>query len=257
MIIACAAFKGYGLARRTTAESRQMHRSPSCDVSRRRLVAALALAPLVSATWSRASLAAAAAGQITAAEAHKRLVAGNARYVAGKPLRLDHSTRREAVAPAQMPFAIVLGCSDSRVPPEILFDQGLGDLFIIRVAGNIADDLALGSMEYAVEHFATPLIVVLGHERCGAVAATVAVAQSGTMPPPHIASLVAAIEPAVAASKGMPGDAVENAITTHVRQTVAALKASQPVLADAVAHGKLEIVGAEYHLKTGKVGFLA
>ncbi len=234
-----------------------MHRSLSIDMSRRRLMAAFALAPVTGAVLSRRSFAAGAAAQISGDAARSRLIAGNARYVAGKALRVDHSVRREAVAPAQMPFAIVLGCSDSRVPPEILFDQGLGDIFTVRIAGNIADDLTLGSMEYAVEHFATPLIVVLGHERCGAISAAVAAVASGTMPPPHIASLVAALQPAVAASKDMPGDAVENAITTHVRQTVAALKASGPVLADAVEHGRLEIVGAEYHLQSGRVGFLA
>ncbi|HUB98169.1 MAG TPA: carbonic anhydrase [Stellaceae bacterium] len=218
---------------------------------------ALALSPLADAAMPRPGLAAGATAQITAAEARKRLVAGNARFVAGKPLRADHSARRETVAPAQMPFAIVLGCSDSRVPPEILFDQGLGDLFIIRVAGNIADDLAMGSMEYAVGHFSTPLIVVLGHEKCGAVSAAVSSVSSGTMPPPHIDSLVTAIKPAVEASKGMPGDPVENAITTHVRQTVAMLKSTGPVFADAVSQGHLEIVGAEYHLASGRVTFLA
>jgi carbonic anhydrase len=234
----------------------EMHRSISTDWSRRRLVAALALAPAAVGLTGR-SFAAGGTGQISGDAARQRLVAGNARYVAGKPLRLDHSSRREAVAPAQMPFAIVLGCSDSRVPPEILFDQGLGDIFTIRVAGNIADDLALGSMEYAVEHFATPLIVVLGHERCGAVSAAVAAVASGVMPPPHVASLVTALQPAVEASKGMLGDPVENAITTHVRRTVAALKTTGPVLADAVDHGRLMIVGAEYHLASGRVGFMA
>ncbi len=141
--------------------------------------------------------------------------------------------------------------------PSFSSIKELGDIFTVRVAGNIADDLAIGSMEYAVEHFATPLIVVLGHERCGAVSAAVAAVASGTMPPPHIASLVTALRPAVEASKGLPGDPVENAITMHVRLTVAALKASGPVLADAVAHGRLAIAGAEYHLASGRVGFLA
>jgi len=234
-----------------------MDRSVSTELSRRRLVAAFALAPIAGTAFSRRSRAAAPAAQISADAARQRLIAGNARYVAGKPLRMDHASRREAVAPAQMPFAIVLGCSDSRVPPEILFDQGLGDIFTVRVAGNIADDLAIGSMEYAVEHFATPLIIVLGHQHCGAVGAAVAAVASGTLPPPHIASLVSALRPAVEASKGMPGDPVENAITTHVRQTVDALKASGPVLADAVARGRLAIAGAEYHLATGRVGFVA
>lgn len=234
-----------------------IYRSVSIGLSRRRLVTAIALAPVAAAGLRRRCLAAGVGSQISRDAAQKRLVAGNARYVAGKPLRVDHSSRREAVAPGQMPFAIVLGCSDSRVPPEILFDQGLGDIFTVRVAGNIADDLALGSMEYAVEHFVTPLIVVLGHERCGAVSAAVASVASGVMPPPHIASLVTALRPAVEESKGMPGDAVENAITTHVRDTVAALRASGPVLAAAFERGRLGIVGAEYHLASGRVAFIA
>jgi carbonic anhydrase len=226
----------------------------STNISRRGLLAAGALAPFI---LPGRGFAATAQPQISAADARRRLEAGNARYVAGKPLRIDHSRRRETVAPAQMPFAIVLGCSDSRVPPEILFDQGLGDVFTVRVAGNIADDLAIGSMEYAVEHFATPLIVVLGHERCGAVAATVDAVAAGATAPPHIASLVAAIRPAVEASKGMGGNPVENAIAQHIRRTVAALRESQPVLADAVGHDRLTIVGAEYHLASGRVSFMA
>jgi carbonic anhydrase len=237
-------------------EFREMHRSLPIDRSRRRLVTALALAPFATAGLNFGSLAAGAASQISAEAARKRLIAGNARYVAGKPFRVDHAPRREAVAPAQTPFAIVLGCSDSRVPPELLFDQGLGDLFTVRVAGNIADDVAIGSMEYAVEHFGTPLIVVLGHERCGAVSATVETIASGATAPPHIASLVSAIRPAVEATKGMAGDPVENAIAAHIRRTVEALKASAPVLADAVAKGHLMIVGAEYHLASGRVGFM-
>lgn len=156
-----------------------------------------------------------------------------------------------------MPYAIVLRCSDCRVPPEIVFDQGLGDIFTERVAGNIADDVATGSMEYTVEHFATPLIVVLGRERCGAVSATVAAMPAGALPPPHIASLVTAIQPSVEASNGMPGDAAENAIVAHIRVTVAALKSSGPVLADAVMRGRLKIVGAEYRLANGRVDFMA
>jgi carbonic anhydrase len=233
-----------------------MVRSVTREWSRRLLMTAFGLAPLVAAGLSRKSLAASPSAPISPEAARQRLIAGNNRYVGDKPLRLDHSSRREMVAPAQMPFAIVLGCSDSRVPPEILFDQGLGEIFTVRNAGNIADDIAIGSMEYAVEHFATPLIVVLGHQRCGAVMATISSVASGTMPRPHIASVVTAIRPAVEASKGMPGDAVENAIATHVRRTVAALKASGPVLADAVASGRLEIVGAEYHLAHGHVDFL-
>lgn len=229
----------------------------SNQLSRRRIVTAMSFAPFVVSSLRGAAFAAAPSSQISADAAHRRLVDGNVRYAAGKPLRLDHSARREVTAKGQNPFAIVLGCSDSRVPPEVVFDQGLGDLFIVRVAGNIADDVALGSMEYAVDHFATPLIVVLGHEKCGAVSATVDVVKSGAMPGPHISSLVTAIEPAVEASKGLPGDPVENAIHANVLRVVEELKTSQPVLAAAVTAGKLQIVGAEYHLASGKVRFFA
>ncbi len=217
---------------------------------------ALGVAPITISGLRGTAFAADAGSQISAATAHKRLVDGNARYAAGQHLRLDHSARREVTAKGQNPFAIVLGCSDSRVPPEVVFDQGLGEIFTVRVAGNIADDLALGSMEYAVGHFATPLLVVLGHEKCGAVAATVDVAKSGQMPGPHISSLVTAITPAVDASKGLPGDPVENAIRANIQRVVDGLKASQPVLAAAVAAGRLQIVGAEYQFTSGKVRFL-
>ena len=233
-----------------------MERSMPKDEMRRRFLAACALAPAWLAFLPEAALAAGAAAQISAAAARHRLIAGNERFVAGKSRHIDYPRRRGAVAPAQAPFAIVLGCSDSRVPPEIVFDQGLGDVFTVRVAGNIADDVALGSMEYAVEHFGTPLIVVLGHERCGAVSAAVEAIAAGAAPPPHIASLVAALRPAVEATKGMKGDPVQNAIVAHVRRTVDALKISRPVLAEAVGNGRLSVVGAEYHLKSGRVGFL-
>jgi carbonic anhydrase len=226
-------------------------------LSRRRIMSAMGIAPLAVTSLRGTAFAADPGSQISAELAHKRLVEGNQRYAAGKHLRLDHSTRREVTSKGQNPFAIVLGCSDSRVPPEVVFDQGLGDVFTVRVAGNIADDVALGSMEYAVSHFATPLLVVLGHEKCGAVAATVDVAKSGQMPGPHIASLVTAITPAVDASKSLPGDPVENAIHANIQRVVDGLKSSQPVLAAAVSAGKLQIVGAEYHLATGRVTFLA
>jgi carbonic anhydrase len=232
-----------------------MDRTLMTGWSRRRLMAALAAAP-IAAGLPGDVYAAEAAAAISAETAQKRLVAGNRRFVAGAMRHIDYPRRREAVAPKQKPFAIILGCADSRVPPEIVFDQGLGDLFILRVAGNVADDLALGSMEYAVDHFHTPLLVVLGHERCGAVSAAVEAVKSGEMPPPHIASLVEAIRPAVEASKDMPGDPVENAVRANVRHTVAALKSSHPVLAAAVEQKRLAIVGAEYGLASGRVAFI-
>lgn len=233
-----------------------MEHAHSIDTQRRRLVAALALSPLA-ACFCGTGLAAEAGTAISADRARQRLLAGNARYVAGKRRHVDYPRRREALVPGQKPFAIVLGCADSRVPPEIVFDQGLGDIFILRVAGNIADPLELGSMEYAVEHFHTPLIVVLGHQKCGAVDATLQAVNSGTTPPAHLADLVAAIRPAVEASRGRPGDPLENAIRENVRRTVAALKTTDPILAEAVGHGRLQVVGGEYALASGQVSFFA
>ena len=146
---------------------------------------------------------------MNAAVAFERLKAGNARYAeadrtSGQPVR----ERRARTAEAQHPFAIVVGCADSRTSPEIVFDQNLGDLFVIRTAGNLVDDYALGSIEYAVEHLGVRLIVVLGHERCGAVKAALA----GGKAPGHVGALVRDIQPAVQATKGQPGDPLENAV---------------------------------------------
>jgi carbonic anhydrase len=167
---------------------------------------------------------------------------------------LEHiKTRRQAVAIDQHPFAIILGCADSRVSPEIVFDRTLGDLFIVRVAGNIIDDLGLGSVEYAATHFLTPLLVVLGHARCGAVAA----ALEGGEVPGHIRSLVEAIKPAIEMVREQPSDPLDNAVRANVRRTVDELKASQPVLAELVRQKKLKIIGTHYALQSGKVEVIA
>ncbi len=195
-----------------------------------------------------------AARRVTANQALKKLTDGNNRYVRGKAIHPHHDRNRlRQIAPSQHPFAIVLGCADSRVSPEILFDQGLGDLFDIRVAGNILDDAILGSIEYAVAELSVPLIVVLGHERCGAVKA----ALEGKPVPGHIGSLVAAINPAVAKVKGQPGDAWENAVRANVKMVVDKLKSSQPILVKLVKENKLKIVGARYDLDDGKVVIIA
>jgi carbonic anhydrase len=180
----------------------------------------------------------------------KVLVAGNRRYVSGHPVWPHQSvSRREEVAGGQHPIAVVLSCSDSRVPPEIVFDQGLGDLFVVRVAGNVVDDNALGSIEYAVEHLGPRLIVVLGHQKCGAVAAAVA----GGNAEGHVDSIVKAIQPAVAAARNEKGDLVDNAVRENVRHVVDELDSSQPVLAGLVGDGKVKVIGARYDLGTGKV----
>ena len=139
------------------------------------------------------------------------------------------------------------------LPPEIIFDQGLGDLFDIRVAGNILDDAVIGSMEYAAAELGVPLVIILGHERCGAVKA----ALDGKPLPGKIGSLAAAIKPAVDATKGQAGDAWDNAVRAHVKRTVNQLKQSSPIVAEAVKAGKLKVVGGRYDLDTGRVEIIA
>jgi carbonic anhydrase len=160
--------------------------------------------------------------------------------------------RQHELTTGQNPHAIILGCADSRVPPEIIFDQGLGDLFTVRVAGNVAGTNELASIEYAVEHLHTPLLVVMGHQKCGAVSAAV----EGGEADGHLADLIKAIQPAVDKTKGMPGDAIENAMRKNVEMVVEQLRTSHPLLASSVKQGKLRVVGAVYSLDTGKVAWL-
>jgi carbonic anhydrase len=189
----------------------------------------------------------------TASEAVKLLIAGNQRYLSGH-LKHPHQTGRvrHELAKEQHPFAALLSCSDSRVPPEIIFDEGLGDLFVVRVAGNIVDDAVTGSLEYAAEHLHVPAIIVMGHLKCGAVTATV----EGGEPHTHIEALTNAIQPAVKKAQGTSGDLVTNAIRANVEMVVEQLKSSKPILAELVAKGKLEIRGAIYDVDSGKVEFL-
>jgi carbonic anhydrase len=180
----------------------------------------------------------------------QRLLDGNKRYVDGKPSHPNQTfERRKQVTKVQHPLAVVVSCSDSRVPPEIIFDQGIGDLFVVRVAGNVVDDAGLGSIEYAAEHLHVSLIVVLGHERCGAVEAAV----KGGEAPGHIKSLLETIRPAVEKAKGQPGDLAENAMRSNVKMVVDHLKTSNPILEHLVYKGTLTIVGARYDLDDGLV----
>jgi carbonic anhydrase len=184
----------------------------------------------------------------------RELQEGNARYVAAKLTYRDQTPERRAeVAVAQHPFAVIFGCSDSRVPAEIVFDQGLGDLFVVRVAGPVLDDAVLGSLEFAAVELRVPLILVLGHERCGAVTAALDVVEKGTTPRGHISHLVDAITPAVKRAKGRPGDALDNAVRANVELVVEKLRTSRQVLANQVSSGKLRIVGARYDLESGRV----
>lgn len=178
---------------------------------------------------------------------------GNGHHVAHR-YQHPHETleRRRQLVSGQHPHAEILSCSDSRVPPEIVFDQGLGDLFIVRVAGNVATDTEIGSLEYGAEHLHIPLLVVLGHESCGAVTAAV----QGGPPEGHITTLVSLITPAVEKSRGMSGDPVANAVRMNVEMVVKQLRTSTPILSELVAHGKLKIVGAVYSIETGSVTWL-
>ncbi len=186
-------------------------------------------------------------------QALQKLREGNERFAASKPSHPNQSARRRSeVLAGQKPFAVIVGCSDSRIPPEILFDQGIGDLFVIRVAGNIVDDVALGSIEYAVDHLGTPLVVILGHGKCGAVTA----AAQGGEAHGHIGSIVTAIAPAVAQAKGLPGDLVDNAIRANIDLVAGQIRAAAPIITEALKAGKVRVVGAYYHIDSGKVDIL-
>src|SRR5512135_1757612 len=164
--------------------------------------------------------------KLTPDQALTQLLRGNERFVAGWPDHPNQSAlrRREVSDSGQQPFAIILACADSRVPPEIIFDQGLGDVFVIRVAGNVLDDIILGTIEYAVEHMHTPLVMVLGHDKCGAVTAAV----QGVEVRNHIQALAEALRPAVESARTQEGDLISNAIDVNVQQAVMALHASEP-----------------------------
>ncbi len=186
-------------------------------------------------------------------QALRTLIDGNKRYASLKQKHPNQGLKRRAeVSKGQKPFAVIVGCSDSRIPPEILFDQGLGDIFVIRVAGNIVDDVALGSIEYAVDHLGATLVVVLGHSKCGAVTATV----QGGEAHGHIGSIVKAIVPAVKKAKGKKGDLTDNAIRANVELVSKQVKTSTPILAKLVRAGKVKVVGAYYDIDSGLVEIL-
>jgi len=198
-----------------------------------------------------------------AMEALKQLQEGNQRFVANE-CRNDapySSLVRSAVAEGQKPFAIILGCSDSRVPAEIVFDQGLGDLFVIRVAGNIVAPSQIGSVEFAASSFGTPLVVVLGHSNCGAVLSTLKVLEQGEDDASiNIMSIVNRVKPAVQGvmEKGYDYDRqaqIDAAVRANVQASVAQLRNGSDIIKHKIAKGELLIVGAEYSLETGEVDF--
>lgn len=184
---------------------------------------------------------------------------GNARFVSGTIKHPNQNTKRrvDTAVKGQHPFAVVLSCADSRVPVEVLFDRGIGDIFVVRDAGNIATITDIGSIEYAVDHLETPLVVVLGHSKCGAVTAAV----EGGEAPPNIKAIVDFIAPAVATAKNAAPDKsgealVPAAITANVWQSMSDIYKDSPMMREKVKEGKIKLLGATYDIKTGKVNWM-
>ena len=193
----------------------------------------------------------------TPAAAWQLLAAGNARFVEGTP-RHPHTShwRRQDLTGGQQPFAAILSCADSRVSPEIAFDRGLGDLFVVRNAGHVLDDATLGTLEYGVVHVGTPLLAVMGHEGCGCLAATRAAAEAGAMPGGHIDALVTAVLPSVRAALETGTTCQGEIMEEHVRRTMAGLLDRSPAIAEAVHRGDVALVGLTYRLADGAVALL-
>jgi carbonic anhydrase len=228
-------------------------------LSRRGFLACACCAGLVS-TFPGMPRAFAAGGKhtdLSADQALALLKEGNQKFVADAGLcGIQSRDRRLEIAKGQTPFAVLVSCSDSRVPPELLFGRGLGELFIVRNAGNTVDTTALGSIQYAVAVLGVPLVLVLGHERCGAVDAAVSVVKENATFPGSIGQMIEPIIPAALKASKEPGDVVDNAVRENVRRTVARLRtASEPILADPIKAGTVRVVGARYGLETGDVDF--
>lgn len=208
------------------------------------------------------ALAVAAAGPapaptITGDEALHRLLAGNARYQANKVNARDFAVGRAARVNTHRPIASILSCADARVGPEFIFDQGPGDLFVVRVAGNILEEEGLASLEYAAQFLGSPLIFVMGHSQCGAVDAAIKVVKDNAKLPGHLPELIDDIKPAVlAAQQSNPPNLLNAAIAENVRMTVKKVTGAQPMLADMVASGKVKVAGGVYDIATGKVNLL-
>lgn len=186
--------------------------------------------------------------------AWKALKEGNERFVAGEPLHPSQDVaRRAALANGQKPTAVVFGCGDSRVAAELIFDQGLGDMFVVRTAGHVIDSAVLGSIEFGVAVLDVPLIVVLGHDSCGAVKATLSALDGGAVPGGYLRDIVERVTPSILLGRRDGLSAVDEFETRHVNETVAQLAARSTVIADQIAAGRLAIVGATYHLADGRV----
>ena len=229
----------------------QLPRRGLLAVSAASLVAGSLAAPALAQTAKPAPNA------MTPDQALKRLMDGNARYVANAPDNKDFSAGRAARAQSQHPFAGLLSCADSRVAPELAFDQSPGELFVVRVAGNFVNTDGLASLEFGVKVLGMPLIMVLGHTNCGAIAATINVMKEKTQLPGHLPDLVKAIKPAIdLAEKANAANPLDEAIKQNVRFNVQRLMEAKPIIAEAAAAGKVKVVGGMYDLATGKVALI-
>jgi carbonic anhydrase len=234
-----------------------------CDQTSRRnflagTAAGIAAASLIGWSSIQPANAKTAPTSMRSDEALAKLKEGNAKYVTAPQLcEAELGKRREEVAKGQAPWATILTCADSRVPPELLFGGlNLGELFVARNAGNMADTATMGTIEYGAEHLGSPLIVVLGHERCGAVAAACEVAEKGTKLPGSIGPMVEAILPAANAMKGKEGDFVANVVRESARLTAEKIGSQSEIVSHLVQEGKVKIVYATYDLDTGVVEFI-
>jgi carbonic anhydrase len=195
--------------------------------------------------------------RLTADQALRRLLEGNERFVAHQESFPNRGPEvRLRLADAQYPFAVILGCADSRTPPELLFDEGLGDLFVIRNAGNIVDIMALASVEYGVAHLGVSLVLVMGHERCGVITTAVAVAREGKEVQGHLWNLIDAVRPAIDKADNGSGDVVDEAVRAHVGLQVDRLCRADPIVSRAVKAGTVRVVGARYDIDRGRVEIL-
>lgn len=233
--------------------------SPSAGGRRRFMVVAAAAG--LSATGLSAPAAVAAPDgfktKLTPEEALRALREGNERFAADAPFRPGiGAARRAETTRGQGPFASFVSCADSRVSPELVFSRGIGELFVVRTAGNVADAVALGSIEYSVAVLGVPLLVVMGHSACGAVAAAMDMAERGTAFPGSIGDVARPIVPAVQAARGRQGDLLGNAVRENAVMVAQGMVARSPVLQDAVRKDRLRVVAAHYGLADGRVQFL-
>lgn len=195
---------------------------------------------------------------LTPALAWRRLQEGNERFVAGESLHPNQdASRRSSLIENQNPFAVIFGCSDSRLAAEIIFDLGLGDAFVVRTAGQVIDDAVLGSLEYSIAELGVPLIVILGHDSCGAVKATKAAVETGEMPAGFIRDLVERITPSVLTSLRNEQEDVNDMVVEHVKQTSARLADSSRVISDAIDDGRVAVVGLSYKLDEGRAALVS